>query len=136
MDITQDQLNSALAALGVPALAVTARTTGLEISFSDAPPLYRFWSQMSAVLGRLGSPFSVNDLINEVTTDVQDDGVTLTFPNITVSGGTTATNDDADADGDDNADDRLDRIEAQIGTMADQVAALARLASDRLGVTV
>lgn len=138
MDITQGQLNQALTALGVPALAVTARTTGLEISFSDAPPLYRFWSQVGAVLGQLGSPYSVNDLINEVTTDVQDDGVTLTFSNITVSGATAAEDgngDDVDGN-DDDADERLDRIESQISAMADQVATLARLASDRLGVTV
>jgi len=132
MEITRNQLDQALAALEVPVANVNVRETGIEITFTDARLLYCFWTRMSGVLDRLASPFSVNDLINEVATEVHDSGVTLTFENVTVSGHA-ATNDD---NGDDDANDRLGSLESQMGEIAAQVNRLVALASERLGVTV
>lgn len=121
MQITEDQLATALRTLGIDRDDVTTGPAGLELRFDSERDVRAFWAKLprTALL-----PTDVERLLDEVVINYDGDDVTMLFPSIQVSGARAEANGSADAP------------EVDLAELQRQVAALVRLAQDRLGVRI
>lgn len=120
MQITEDQLATALRTLGINRDDASTGPAGLELRFDSERDVHAFWTKLPRTAL---PPTDVERLLDEVVVDDDGDDVTMLFPSIQVSGARAATNGAAAP--------QVDLVE-----LKRQVDALAELAFRRLGVRI